>query len=130
MVLVRSKRKKGNLRPPAKYRAVYQAGYDESGKRLEEICRVIKEKLPTICQWYVEQLKDILRIAGSDPGLIRAGWEGFKRELDNVPHLIEETLHEQYASTWEFFKEADMHHVLSGLIKQKVAEFTDRCQIN
>lgn len=102
-----------------------QVGYDAGKRFLEAVTTHVKEKMPAICEWYVDLLVTRLKEAQDDPELTRLAWDGFKIALQDVPRIVEENIRQQYAEGWDAYKSAGMDHVLSGIIRQEAAAFTD-----
>lgn len=102
-----------------------QAGYDAGQKFLEAVTTHVREKMPAVCDWYINLLVTRLEEAQHDPELTRLAWDGFKAALQDVPRIVEENIRQQYAEGWEVYRSVSMDHILSGIVKQEVAAFTD-----
>lgn len=102
-----------------------QVGYDAGRQFMETVITHVKEKMPAVCGWYINLLITRLKEAQDDPELTRLAWDGFKTALQDVPRIVEENIRQQYAEGWDFYKSAGMDHILSSIIRQEVAAFTD-----
>ncbi len=102
-----------------------QAGYAAGKAFIETVTTHVREKMPAVCDWYIDLLVTRLKEDQDDPELTRLAWEGFKVALQDVPRIVEENIRLKYAEGWEVFRSAGMEHILSGIIRQEVAAFTN-----
>ena len=98
---------------------------DAATELLKTITSHVQQKMPEICQWYVDRLLRRLEEAGTDHEQVEFALECFEAALQNVPRIVEESMRMQHPEAWGLFRLAYLEPTISGIIKQEAATCTN-----